>query len=110
MPRGPHPKHRKTITELLAESDLGKDARIFENGDVVRLLRAAIEQGGSITAFATRHNLPRTNVNIILNGKRPVSKPLAKALGFRKVYIAAPGWPATSTRRLCVCIGATPAR
>jgi plasmid maintenance system antidote protein VapI len=88
MPRRPHPKHRKTITESLGKSDLGRDARIFENGDIVRLLRAAIEREGSITAFAARHNLPRSNVNNILNGKRPVSSTLAKALGLRKVYIA----------------------
>jgi predicted transcriptional regulator len=88
MPRRPHPKHRTIITESLAESDVGRDAHIFEDDDVVRLLRAAIQREGSITAFAARHNLPRVNVNKILNGKRPVSSTLAKALGLRKVYIA----------------------
>jgi hypothetical protein len=86
--RRPHLKLCKRITELLAESDLGRDARIFENGDIVRLLRAAVEEEGSITAFAARHNLHRTNVNNILNGRRPVTRALTKALGLRKVYIA----------------------
>jgi plasmid maintenance system antidote protein VapI len=88
MPRQSNQKHRKAITELLAENDLGRDAHILENGDIVRLLRVAVEQEGSITAFATRHNLHRTEVSNILNGRRPVSSPLVKALGLRKVYIA----------------------
>jgi hypothetical protein len=47
MPRRRNPKHRKGNAELLAESDLGRDARIFEDSDVVRLLRAAVEREGS---------------------------------------------------------------
>jgi hypothetical protein len=43
MPQRPDPKHRKTFSELLAGGDLGRNARIFENGDIIRLLRAAIE-------------------------------------------------------------------
>jgi hypothetical protein len=87
MPQRPHPKHRKKNTELLSESDLGRYARIFENGDIIRLLRAAIEQEGSVTAFATRHSLPRTSVSNVLNGRRPASSTLVKALGLRKVYV-----------------------
>ena len=87
MPQRPNPKHRKTYGKLLADTDLGKTARIFEDGDIVRLLRAAVEQVGSKAAFAARHGLPRANVSKILNGRRPVSSTLAKALGLRKVYI-----------------------
>jgi plasmid maintenance system antidote protein VapI len=88
MPERPNPKHRKKNARLLAESDLGRNARIFENGDIIQLLRLAIEREGSITAFAARYGLHRSNVNNILNGRRPVSSPLVKALGLRKVYIA----------------------
>ena len=80
MPQRPRPK-------TLAESDLGRNARIFENGDIIRFLRAAIEQEGSKAAFAARHGLTRTDVSKILHGKRPVSSTLAKALGLRKVYV-----------------------
>src|SRR5262249_15790083 len=48
----------------------------------------AIEREGSITAFAKRHGLHRTDVNNILNGRRPVTSSLVKALGLRKVYAA----------------------
>jgi len=34
----PNPKHRKENAELLAESNLGRNAHIFENADVIRLL------------------------------------------------------------------------
>ena len=88
MPRRPNPKHRKKNTEFLAESNLGRNAHIFENADVIRLLGAAIEREGSITAFAKRHGLHRTDVNNILNGRRPVTSSLVKALGLRKVYVA----------------------
>jgi plasmid maintenance system antidote protein VapI len=50
------------------------------------LLEAAIEQEGSISAFAKRHGLERSQLNNMLNGKRPVSAPLVKALGLQKVY------------------------
>ena len=84
----PNPKHRKENAELLAESNLGRNAHIFENADIIRLLGAAIEREGSITAFAKRHGLHRTDVNNILNGRRPVTSSLVKALGLRKVYVA----------------------
>jgi hypothetical protein len=88
MPQRPHPNHRKENTELLAESDLGRNARIFENGDIVRLLRTAIEREGSITAFAARHSLSRPSVSNVLNGRRPIGSTLVKVLGLRKVYVA----------------------
>ena len=82
--RRPRPKHRK---KTLAESNLGRNARIFENGDILQFLRAAVEQEGSKAAFAARHGLTRTDLSKILHGRRPVSSTLAKALGLRKVYV-----------------------
>jgi hypothetical protein len=82
MPQRPNPKHRKTYSELLASSDLGRNARIFEDADVIRLLRTAVEREGSNTAFAERHGLPRSNVSNILSGKRPITS-VVKALGLR---------------------------
>jgi hypothetical protein len=43
---------------------------------------------GGQTAFAKCHGVDRVPVNMILNGKRPVSDAIAKALGLRKVCVA----------------------
>ena len=59
---------------------------IFEEEDVVQLLRAAVEKDGSQAAWARRHGIERTNVNAMLSGKKPVSKPVANALGLRRTY------------------------
>jgi transcriptional regulator with XRE-family HTH domain len=68
-------------------SAFGHHALVFDEDDVVRLLRAAVEREGSQSAFAKRHGVDRAYVNMILNGKRPVSDAIAKALGLRKVYV-----------------------
>ena len=69
-------------------NDLGFHALVFDEADVVRLLRAAVEQEGGQSAFAKRHGVNRAYLNMILNGKRPVSDFIAEAVGLRKVYIA----------------------
>ena len=66
-------------------SDLGKDGRIFDDSEVVQLLKAAIEQEGNQMAFAKRHGLNRSLLNEVANGKRPVSESILKALGLRRV-------------------------
>jgi hypothetical protein len=67
-------------------TDLGSDARIFDDGEVVQLLRDAIEQEGTQMAFAKRHRINRTLLNAVVNGKRHASEPILKALGLHKVY------------------------
>ena len=62
--------------------------RILDADAVTRLLRMAIERQGGQGAFASRHGLDRSNINAILNGRRPVSASVVKALGLRKVYVA----------------------
>ncbi len=74
------------IAALLASGNVGSRALLLDDKDVVLLLKAAIEQEGSISAFAKRHRLERSQLNNMLNGKRPVSGTLIKALGLRKVY------------------------
>ena len=68
-------------------SELGFHALVFNQDEVARLLRAAVEREGSQSAFAKRHGVDRVLVNMILNGKRPVTDTIAKALGLRKVYV-----------------------
>ena len=79
-------KHNKS--SVLIGSNLGRRKLVFEEDDVVRLLGAAVEREGSQVAFARRHGVDRAYLNMILNGKRPVSDSIAKAVGLRKAYVA----------------------
>jgi len=72
---------------LLASGNFCSLALVLDDKDVLLLLKAAIEQEGSISAFAKRHGQQRTSLNNMLNGKRTVSASLAKALGLQKVYV-----------------------
>jgi hypothetical protein len=65
-----------------------KRGMVFEEDDVVRLLSAAIEREGGQTAFAKRHGLDRSGINMILHRKKRVNDSVAAALGLRRVYIA----------------------
>jgi hypothetical protein len=65
-----------------------KRGKVFEEVDVVHLLSAAIEREGGQSAFAKRHGLDRSGVNMILHGKKRVNDSVAAALGLRRVYIA----------------------
>ena len=79
---------KREVAEFLANNNVGSHAFILDDKDVVLLLRAVIRREGSISAFAKRHGFNRTQLNNVLNGKRPVSSPLVKALGLRRVYVA----------------------
>jgi hypothetical protein len=79
---------KRSKPSVLLASNVGRREVVFDEDDVVRLLRAAVEREGSQVAFAKRQGVDRPLVNAILNGKRPVSGPIAKALGLRKVYVA----------------------
>jgi len=70
----------------LASEKLGSQVLVFNDDEVIELLRAAIEREGNQGAFAMRHGLERTSINQILNRKKPVSGAFLKALGLRKVY------------------------
>jgi len=71
------PKYRSSITlkaeiaALLESSNIGIHALIVDDQGVVQLLKAAIEREGSISAFARRHGLARSQLTSILNRKRP---------------------------------------
>ena len=85
--RRKHP-HRKTAPEVLAKSTRGKHAGIFEEKEVLLLLRQAVELEGSQLAFSKRHRVDRTHLNFVLQGKRALSDKFLKLLGIRKVYTA----------------------
>ena len=70
--------------EVAIRGQIGRAGVIFDDNDVIRLLRAAVEREGSQTAFARRHGIERTTINAILSGKRPVTESVANALGLRR--------------------------
>jgi DNA-binding phage protein len=74
------------IAAPLTSGKVGSLGLVLDDKDVVILLKAAIEQKGSISAFARRHGLERTHLSNMLHGKRPVSASLVKALGLQKAY------------------------
>jgi hypothetical protein len=69
-------------------SEFGRRGVIFEEEDVLRLLRVAIKKDGSQSAWARRHNIERASVNAMLSGRIPISKTVADALGLRRAYTA----------------------
>jgi hypothetical protein len=71
---------------LGGELRLGSHLLVFDDEQVIRLLRAAVKREGNQGAFAKRHGLERSHLNMVLNGKRPVSSNIVKALGLYKVY------------------------
>jgi hypothetical protein len=80
-------KPRLGENTLLA-GEVGRPAFIFDDGDVVRLLKAAVEREGNQSAFAKRHGVERSRLNRTLQGKLPVGRAITKALGLRRVYTA----------------------
>jgi len=85
MPITRDPAHRTTAVRL-AHSRLGSRARIFDDDDVIELLKVAIEREGNQGAFAKRHEIERSYVNQMLNRKKPVNSAVLRALGLRRVY------------------------
>jgi plasmid maintenance system antidote protein VapI len=69
-------------------TEFGRPGVIFEEEDVVRLLRVEIQKDGSQAAWARRRGIERANVNAMLSGRIPVSKTVADALGLRRTYTA----------------------
>jgi hypothetical protein len=67
-------------------ADFGRPGVIFDDKDVIGLLRVEIEKVGSQTAFARRYSVDRPNVNAMLSGRIPVSKDIADAIGLRRTY------------------------
>jgi hypothetical protein len=71
----------------LAPTCKAGDLSVLNDDDVVDLLKAAVKREGSQSAFAKRYDVNRAQLNSILNGKKRVTAPLAKALGLRRVYV-----------------------
>jgi hypothetical protein len=50
---------KRSKPSVLIASNLGRHALVFDEDDVVRLLRAAVEREGGQSAFAKRHGVDR---------------------------------------------------
>jgi DNA-binding phage protein len=77
---------RKGSAELARGTSLGSHVLVFNDGEVLQLLRTAVERESDQGVFARRHGVNRSNLNRALNGKRGVTRAILKALGLRKVY------------------------
>jgi hypothetical protein len=73
---------------MISRNNFHKRGKVFEEDDVVHLLSAAIEREGGQTAFAKRHGLDRSGVNMILHRKKRVNDSVGAAFGLRRVYVA----------------------
>jgi hypothetical protein len=56
---------RKVVTGIL-----GRHAVVFDESEVVQLLKAAVDRENGQVAFARRHGLDRVHINRLLKGKR----------------------------------------
>src|SRR5437868_2382571 len=81
----------KSTTDSVRSSDYvgvkpprrANDLLVLNNDDVLDLLRAAVKRKGGQTAFAKDHGINRSNLNMVLHGKRPIGHAIADALGLR---------------------------
>jgi hypothetical protein len=65
--------------------------RIFEQNDIVQLLRTEVEGAGSQLAWAAKNGIDRTFLNQVLRGKRTPSPKMIRALGLRIVVVDGKG-------------------
>ena len=72
----------------MCHNEINTKLPMFEERDLVRLLRAAVKNEGGQSAFARHHGTNRSRVNRLLRGKAHAGDAVAKVLGLRKVYVA----------------------
>jgi hypothetical protein len=78
----------RELHELALSSERGRNAHVFDDDDIVCLLKAAVERAGSQRLFAKQYGFDRANLNAAMHGKRRAIGSAAKILGLRKVYVA----------------------
>jgi DNA-binding phage protein len=60
---------------------------LWENRDVVGLLRAEVARAGGQQAFALKTGVDRTALNKVLSGVRKPSPRMVEVLGLRAVFV-----------------------
>ena len=81
-------KRNRRKASVFPHPNLGRQALVFDDADVVALLRAAIRHEGSQFAFARHYGVNRSYLNVVLNGKKSPGSSVTKALGLRMVLVA----------------------
>ena len=61
--------------------------RVFDDDDVIRLLRSEVEKAGGQAALPREAGVSRGSLNNILSGKRAPTKQFIKALKLRSVFV-----------------------
>jgi hypothetical protein len=61
--------------------------KLLDESDVLRLLREDVESAGGQSAWARRWGIDRVHLNKVLNGERPLSPNIFRALKLKKVYV-----------------------
>jgi DNA-binding transcriptional regulator YdaS (Cro superfamily) len=64
------------------------DAHVLDHDDVLNLLHSRVKSAGSQVVFS-RQGVERTHLNMVLNGRRPLSPSIINALNLRAVYAPA---------------------
>lgn len=65
-----------------------RQLRIFESDDVISLLQFEIKQAGSQMAWAKKAGVDRPRLNSILNGRKPITPSIIRALGLRIAIVS----------------------
>jgi len=60
--------------------------RILESEGLMRRLRAEVKQAGGQSSWARREHIDRTMLNRILNGRKPITNEITRALKLCNVY------------------------
>jgi DNA-binding transcriptional regulator YdaS (Cro superfamily) len=61
------------------------DAHVLDRDEVLKLLHSRVKSAGSQAAFS-RQGVERTHLNLVFNGRRPLSPSIVDALKLRTVY------------------------
>ena len=73
--------------------------RVFDEKDVLRLLRSEVKRAGGQSAWARKTGIERTYLSKVLAGQKPPSKRIINALKLRTVYASDSKPPNRRTRK-----------
>ncbi len=61
-----------TKTAIVLSNDLGRNAFVVDEDDVIHLLRAAVKREGSQIAYADHYGVDRAIISAVLSGRRRI--------------------------------------
>ncbi len=59
---------------------------MIDNKDIIRLLRSEVKRAGGQCSWVRRERIDRTMLNRVLNGQKPPTKEIVRALKLCNVY------------------------